>query len=124
MDETSMAGADRCGPNPFRQAAADVRRGWLDYLQPLLATGTPDEWGRDRDVQNLFRAARPRREGTNVAVELARPQGAPAMGANGRGHHGGGGIRVRSRDAVRYPRVVVWGRLRRAMLVRRADGGH
>ena len=37
-----------------------------------------------------------------MAVALAGAQGAPAMGANGRGDHGCRGLRLGSRDAVRH----------------------
>ena len=57
-----------------------------------------------------------------MALALARAQGAPAVGADGRGDHGGGGVRLRPRDAVRYSRTAVRQDLRRAVLVRGADG--
>ena len=106
LDDASAAGTNRCGPNPSRPAAADVHRRRPDRLQSLLAAGAPDERRRDRDVQDLFRAACSRRGGTGMVLELLRPQGPQAVGADGRGHHGGGEIRVRPRDAVRHPRTA------------------
>ena len=50
-----------------------------------------------------------------LVLALARPQGAQAVGADGRGDHGGGGIRDRPRDAVRHSRPAVRQGLRRAV---------
>ena len=82
----------------------------------------PTERRRDRDLQDLSRAAVSRRSGAGMVLALARPQGAQAVGADGRGHHGGGGVRDRPRDAVRHSRTAVRRGLRRAVHVRRADG--
>src|SRR5262245_27060293 len=100
MDEASAAGTNRQGPKPPRSAAPDVRRRWCNCLQPLLAAGALDERRRDRDLQDIFRAAVPRQSRTGVVMELLRPQGAQTMEADGGGHHGGGEIRVRPRNAV------------------------
>ena len=82
----------------------------------------PTSGGEIATFETFFARLVPDDGGTGMVLALARPQGAPAVGADGRGDHGGGGIRDRPRDAVRHPRAAVRRGLRRAVLVRRADG--
>ena len=65
----------------------------------------PASGGEIATFEDLLRAARARRDGTEMAVALARAQGAPAVGADGRGDHGRRGLRLRPRDAVRHSRT-------------------
>ena len=82
----------------------------------------PTSGGEIATFKTFFARLVPDDGGAGMVLELTRPQGAPAVGADGRGDHGGGGVRVRPRDAVRHPRAAVRRRLRRAVHVRRADG--
>ena len=111
--------AKRCVPTGRGRRS---RRTAMTVFNRYRPPAHPTERRRSRDVRSLLRAARSGRRGAGMVLALARPQGAPAVGADGRGDHGGGGIRVRPRDAVRYPRAAVRRRLRRAVRVRRADG--
>ena len=69
-DASAAAHIDAVQTRPDKPRPTFTEDGLIVY-QPLLAAGASDERRRDRDVQDLFRAAGSRRRGTGMVLALA-----------------------------------------------------